>query len=75
MSTTITIRISDETRSALDKLAAESRRSRSFLAAEAVTGYVAKRQWLENKINAAEASGVLTDKEVDALFEELTLAD
>ena len=37
--TTITVRIPVETRDKLDKLAEATRRSRSFLAAEALVGY------------------------------------
>lgn len=38
--TTMTIRVSEETRAKLDRLASGMRRSRSFLAAEALTAYV-----------------------------------
>ncbi len=41
-STTITIRVSAEMKSKLGQLAQETRRSKSFLAAEAVAGYVAR---------------------------------
>ena len=39
-STTMTIRLSSETRQKLDRLAVDTRRSKSFLAAEAVSAYV-----------------------------------
>ena len=39
-SATITIRISTETKGKLERLAADTRRSKSFLAAEAVSAYV-----------------------------------
>ncbi len=39
-STTMTIRIDPEIKAKLDRLAGDTRRSRSFLAAEAVAGYV-----------------------------------
>lgn len=39
-STTMTIRIDPEIKAKLDQLAGDTRRSRSFLAAEAVAGYV-----------------------------------
>ena len=39
-STTMTIRVSPETRSKLERIAADTRRSKSFLAAEAVSAYV-----------------------------------
>ena len=39
-STTMTIRVSPETRSKLERIAADTRRSKSFLAAEAGSAYV-----------------------------------
>ncbi len=39
-STTMTIRVSPETKSKLERIAADTRRSKSFLAAEAVSAYV-----------------------------------
>lgn len=41
-STTMTIRVSADIKEKLDRLAADTRRSRSFLAAEAVSAYVAR---------------------------------
>ena len=40
VSTTMTIRISPETKAKLERIAADTRRSKSFLAAEAVSSYV-----------------------------------
>ena len=40
ISTTVTIRVSAETKDKLDRLAHDTRRSKSFLAAEAVEAYV-----------------------------------
>ena len=71
MSSTISIRVSDQTRAALEKLASETHRSKSWLAAAALEGYLSRRQWLEQKIRAADASGVMTDAEVETMFEEL----
>lgn len=39
-STTMTIRVSSETKQKLERIAADTRRSKSFLAAEAVSAYV-----------------------------------
>lgn len=39
-STTMTIRVSTETKLKLERIAADTRRSKSFLAAEAVSAYV-----------------------------------
>lgn len=43
-STTLSIRLSDETKAQLGLLATATRRSKSFLAAEAVAAYVAREQ-------------------------------
>ncbi len=75
MSATITIRVSEETRAELERIAAGARRSKSFIAAEALESYLAKRRWLEAKISSAEASGVMSEDEVEALFAGLTRAD
>ena len=40
ISTTMTIRVSSETRQKLGRIASDTRRSKSFLAAEAVSAYV-----------------------------------
>jgi predicted transcriptional regulator len=40
LSTTMTIRVTPETKQKLERIAADTRRSKSFLAAEAVTAYV-----------------------------------
>lgn len=40
VSTTMTIRVTPETKQKLERIAADTRRSKSFLAAEAVTAYV-----------------------------------
>jgi predicted transcriptional regulator len=45
MSETLSIRIDSETKKRLDLLAKRSRRSKSFLAAEAITAYVALEEW------------------------------
>ena len=44
MSTTMSIRLSSETKAQLGLLATATRRSKSFLAAEAVAAYVAREQ-------------------------------
>ena len=75
MSTTITIRVSEETRADLERIARNSQRSKSYIAAEALDAYLAKRRWLEAKISEADASGVMSDEEVEALFLELTRED
>lgn len=50
-STTMTIRVSADIKEKLDRLAADTRRSRSFLAAEAVSAYVAREMAIIEGIN------------------------
>ncbi|WP_150129917.1 CopG family ribbon-helix-helix protein [Sinorhizobium sp. RAC02] len=50
-STTMTIRVSADLKEKLDRLAVDTRRSRSFLAAEAVSAYVAKELAIVEGIN------------------------
>lgn len=47
----------EETRANLERIARNSQRSKSYIAAEALDAYLAKRRWLEAKISAADASG------------------
>ncbi len=51
-STTMTIRLDPELKARLDRLAAATRRSRSFLAAEAVRGFVEQNEWQIAEIEA-----------------------
>ena len=44
-STVLTLRLKRDLRKQLDRLAKATERSRSFLAAEAIRGYVALNQW------------------------------
>jgi len=52
MSTTLSIRINDETKKRLQALARRARRSKSFLAAEAVAAYVEAESWQLDEIEA-----------------------
>ncbi len=52
MSTTLSLRIDEETRKRLDALAKRARRSKSFLAAEAITAYVEAESWQLDEIEA-----------------------
>jgi RHH-type rel operon transcriptional repressor/antitoxin RelB len=45
MTTTISIRLDAKTRNSLERLARRARRSRSFLAAEAIAAYVESERW------------------------------
>lgn len=52
MTETLSIRIDSETRRSLDALSRASKRSKSFLAAEAVAAYVAQEEWQLGEIHA-----------------------
>jgi predicted transcriptional regulator len=71
MSTTMTIRLEDEVRDRLDRLAEATHRSKSFLAAEAVRAFVETNEWQIREIQAAlreaDAGDFASDKEVAAL--------
>jgi len=69
---TMTIRLGSDLKERLDKLATVTRRSKSFLAAEAVREYVELNEWQLGEIKSAlkEADGAdfASDREVDAVF-------
>ncbi|MES9938899.1 MAG: CopG family ribbon-helix-helix protein [Candidatus Thiodiazotropha sp. 6PLUC2] len=52
-STTMTIRLDPELKTRLDKLAAVTHRSKSFLASEAVREFIEINEWQIQEINAA----------------------
>ena len=53
MSTTMTIRLEDDTKDRLDKLADATQRSRSFLASEAIREYIELNEWQIGEIRQA----------------------
>jgi predicted transcriptional regulator len=67
MSTTMTVRLEDEIKSRLDQLAESTKRSRSFLAAEAI------REWQIGEIIAgiqeADRGEFASEAEVKAFFD------
>ena len=71
MSTTMTVRLEDEVKDRLDRLASSTQRSKSFLAAEAIREFVENNEWQIAEIEAAlaEADGgdFASDKDVAAL--------
>jgi len=69
-SATLTIRLNSETKQRLDKIAQQDRRTKSFLAAEAVEAYVRHREWWEEKIVQARASDYAIEEEVNAFFDK-----
>jgi RHH-type rel operon transcriptional repressor/antitoxin RelB len=54
-STTMTVRLSRELKSKLERLAASTRRSKSYLAAEAIAEYVDANAWQIEEIRKAVA--------------------
>ena len=52
MTTTLSVRIDVQTRQRLEALAKRSRRSKSFLAAEAIAAYVETESWQLDEITA-----------------------
>lgn len=71
-SSTMTIRMESELKERLDKLAQVTRRSKSFLAAEAVREYLALNDWQIQEINTAlteaDAEDFASDEEVATTF-------
>ena len=71
MSTTMTLRLDDDIKIRLDALAGATQRSKSFLAAEAIRGYVELNEWQVNDIQQAlteaDAGDFASEAEVAAL--------
>jgi predicted transcriptional regulator len=55
MTETLSIRIDTGTKQRLDALSKQSRRSKSFLAAEAITAYVEAEEWQLGELHTALA--------------------
>lgn len=74
MSTTMTIRLEDEIKDRLERLAASTRRSESFLASEAIKGFVENSEHQIAEIQAAlaeaDAGNFADEEDVDALARE-----
>lgn len=71
MSTTMTIRLEDEVKDRLDRLANSTNRSKSYLAAEAIRAFVEINEWQVAEIRAAikeaDAGDFASEKDVAAL--------
>ncbi len=71
MSTTMTVRLEDDVKDRLDRLAESTQRSKSFLAAEAIREFVENNEWQIAEIRAglgeATAGDFATDKELAAV--------
>lgn len=71
-SSTMTIRLEADLKARLDKLAVFTRRSKSYLAAEAVREYIELNEWqlqeIQNAITEADADDFSGESEVNAVF-------
>jgi RHH-type transcriptional regulator, rel operon repressor / antitoxin RelB len=71
----ITIKVDRKTRARLAKLAIETKRSESRLAAEAIRSYVDVNEWqvegIKQAIKEADAGDFATDEEIKATFRKL----
>jgi len=71
-STTMTIRLEPELKARLDKLSAATRRSKSFLAAEAVREFIELNEWQIEEVRAAvkeaDAGDFASEQEIRAVF-------
>jgi RHH-type rel operon transcriptional repressor/antitoxin RelB len=71
MSTTMTVRLEDDIKERLERLAGATERTKSFLAAEAIRAYVDNNEWQIAEIHAAlgeaDAADFASDKEVKKL--------
>jgi predicted transcriptional regulator len=69
-SATLTIRLNHKIKQRLDKIAQQDRRTKSFLAAEAVDAYVRHREWWEETIAKARASDYASEEDMNAFFDK-----
>ena len=77
MSTTMTLRLEDDVKARLDKLADATQRSKSFLAAEAIREFVENNEWqireIKTAIKEANAFDFARDDQVAALAKKWKL--
>ena len=69
-SSVVTVRLDSALKEKLDALAKSTRRTRSFLAAEAIQAYVDHNAWqiaeIEQGLQEADAGDFMTDEELSA---------
>jgi RHH-type transcriptional regulator, rel operon repressor / antitoxin RelB len=75
-STTMTVRLSRELKGKLERLAASTRRSKSYLAAEAIAEYVDANAWqieeIRKAVRKADAGGpFVSDEDATRYFDAL----
>ncbi|BAP89796.1 ribbon-helix-helix protein, copG family [Burkholderiales bacterium GJ-E10] len=77
MSATITIRLEEDMKDRLDRLAGSTHRSKSFLAAEAIREFVENNEWqiaeIHSALKEANAGDFATEQDVDALAKKWKL--
>ena len=71
MSTNMTVRLDDEVKERLDRLATSTHRSKSFLAVEAIREFVENNEWqiadIEAALAEADTGEYATERDVEAL--------
>jgi predicted transcriptional regulator len=71
-SSIVTVRLNQRVKSRLDALARGTRRTKSFLAAEAIAQYVEREAWqieeTQKALEEADAGDFASQAEVDAVF-------
>ena len=76
--TTMTVRLPEEVKERLDRLAGATARSRSWLASDAIARYVDTQEWqiaeIERGIQEADAGDFATTDEVAAVFDKWSSA-
>jgi RHH-type transcriptional regulator, rel operon repressor / antitoxin RelB len=74
MTTTMTIRLESTVKRRLDRLSAATKRSKSFLAAEAIREYVAINEWqiqeIRSAIAEADAGDFASDADIKAVMDK-----
>ncbi len=74
MSTTMTIRLDDDLKQRLDKLADATHRSKSFLATEAIRDFVELNEWqvreIQNALIEADNGEFATKEQVANVFKK-----
>jgi RHH-type transcriptional regulator, rel operon repressor / antitoxin RelB len=74
MTTTMTIRLESAVKKRLDRLSTATKRSKSFLAAEAIREYVSINEWQIQEIRAAvaeaDAEDFASDADVKAIMDK-----
>ena len=71
-SSVLTVRVSHKVKEQLEALAHSTKRSKSFLAAQAIASYVEQEAWqiseIEKAVEEANAGDFASDAEVDAVI-------